>query len=284
MTDQTIATTTNNLSEEDRELKAIEYCEDANKLIKQLKDREDRNILDETASNLSQTNIDESKNSINNNNNNNNNNDDDEDDDEDEDEIIEKVTELFSKAIEMDSECIDAYLGLAYVKGMQRNYESVSELLEKANKIDPSDERVNIMKQTLEQESLTQDEVDSVPDFEPVMDIGIPNLNIPFIIINGGVTKKFITVLREIFDRFDRNKDNCLNKAEMKLYSKAVNGQELDLQSLQSMLDGYDSHPRNGLTFTGFVELYVNQTIEDSSETLKDLKTLGYDSELKLIK
>ncbi|EAL61652.1 hypothetical protein DDB_G0291336 [Dictyostelium discoideum AX4] len=277
MTDQT-TTTTNNLSEEDRELKAIEYCEDANKLIKQLKDREDKNILDETASNLSQTNIDENKNSI--------NNDDNTDDDDDfnEIEIIEKVTELFSKAIEMDSECIDAYLGLAYVKGMQRNYESVSELLEKANKIDPSDERVNIMKQTLEQESLTQDEVDSVPDFEPVMDIGVPNLNIPFIIINGGVTKKFITVLREIFDRFDRNKDNCLNKAEMKLYSKAVNGQELDLQSLQSMLDGYDSHPRNGLTFTGFVELYVNQTIEDSSETLKDLKTLGYDSELKLIK
>ncbi|KAM9956982.1 hypothetical protein ACTFIR_003719 [Dictyostelium discoideum] len=279
MTDQTTTTTTNNLSEEDRELKAIEYCEDANKLIKQLKDREDKNILDETASNLSQTNIDENKN-----NDDDDNNTDDDDDDFNEIEIIEKVTELFSKAIEMDSECIDAYLGLAYVKGMQRNYESVSELLEKANKIDPSDERVNIMKQTLEQESLTQDEVDSVPDFEPIMDIGVPNLNIPFIIINGGVTKKFITVLREIFDRFDRNKDNCLNKAEMKLYSKAVNGQELDLQSLQSMLDGYDSHPRNGLTFTGFVELYVNQTIEDSSETLKDLKTLGYDSELKLIK
>ncbi|KAM9975388.1 hypothetical protein ACTFIW_010416 [Dictyostelium discoideum] len=281
MTDQTTTTTTNNLSEEDRELKAIEYCEDANKLIKQLKDREDKNILDETASNLSQTNIDENKN---NDDDNNTDGDDDDDDDFNEIEIIEKVTELFSKAIEMDSECIDAYLGLAYVKGMQRNYESVSELLEKANKIDPSDERVNIMKQTLEQESLTQDEVDSVPDFEPIMDIGVPNLNIPFIIINGGVTKKFITVLREIFDRFDRNKDNCLNKAEMKLYSKAVNGQELDLQSLQSMLDGYDSHPRNGLTFTGFVELYVNQTIEDSSETLKDLKTLGYDSELKLIK
>ncbi|KAN0027824.1 hypothetical protein ACTFIV_009648 [Dictyostelium citrinum] len=275
-TTNTTITTTNNLNEDDKELKAIEYCEEANKLIKQLKDREDKNILDETTSNLSQTNIEE--NSVN------KDNDNDSDDDFNENEIIDKVTELFTKAMEMDSECLDAYLGLAYVKGMQRNYESASELLEKANKIDPSDERVNIMKQTLEQEILTQDEVDSVPDFEAVMDIGNPKINIPFIIINGGVTKKFITVLREIFDRFDGNKDNCLNKREMQSYSKAVNGQEMDLQSLQTILGGYDSHPRNGLTFTGFVELYVNQTIEDSSETLKDLKTLGYDSELKLIK
>ncbi|KAN0029399.1 hypothetical protein ACTA71_007526 [Dictyostelium dimigraforme] len=278
MTDQT--TTTNNLNEEERELKAIEYCDEANKLIKQLKDREDKNILDETTSNLSQTNMEENINK----NKNNINDDDDDDDDFDENKVVEKVEELFSKAIEMDSECIDGYLGLAYVKGMQRNYESVAELLEKANKIDPSDERVNIMKQTLEQEILTQDEVDSVPDFEAVMDIGNPKINIPFIIINGGVTKKFIAVLREIFDRFDGNKDNCLNKREMQSYSKAVNGQEMDLQSLQTILGGYDSHPRNGLTFTGFVELYINQTIEDSTETLNDLKTLGYDSELKLNK
>ncbi|KAK5583418.1 hypothetical protein RB653_005011 [Dictyostelium firmibasis] len=281
MTHQT--TTTNNLSEEDRELKAIEYCDEANKLIKQLKDREDKNILDHTTTNLSEANIDENKDSVNKREEN-DDDDDDDDDDFDENKTTEKVSDLFGKAIEMDSECLEAYLGLAYVKGMQRDYQSVLELLEKAKNIDPTDERVNIMKQTLEQDILTQDEVDSVPDFEPVMDIGNPSVNVPFIIINGGVTKKFIAVLREIFDRFDGNKDNCLNKKEMQLYSKAVNGQEMDLQSLQAIMGAYDSHPRNGLTFTGFVELYVNQTIEDSSETLNDLKTLGYDSELKLIK
>ncbi|EGC37878.1 hypothetical protein DICPUDRAFT_149515 [Dictyostelium purpureum] len=282
MTNNTTSNTTttiNNLSEDDREILAIELCEEANKLIKKLKVQEDENILEETTSSLSNTKLNSE-----NTDNDSKEADDDEEEEFDENKTIEQITALFTKAIEIDITCLDAYLGLAYIKGIVKDYETAQQLLIKAQAIDPEDERVSLMKQTLEQDLLNdkqdKEDVDSMQDDECVLDTGKSSLNVPLIVINGKVTKKFIVILREIFDRFDLNKDNCLNKREMQLYSKAVNGQEMDPHSLQSILSHYDSNRTKGLTFTGFVELYVNQTIEDPSETIKDLNTLGYNKNL----
>ncbi|KAF2074678.1 hypothetical protein CYY_004028 [Polysphondylium violaceum] len=293
---------TNNIKS-DKEI-AKEYADEANKIIasfasnikqqeaeqdrqqvKQLeKDLENSNITGEKETNKpsSDTTKDDAMDSE---------DDEEEQENNNEGELIEKATQLFTKALGYDEKCLDAYLGLCYIKGLAGEIQESKSLLDKAESFYPNDERINLMKSLLKEETsssahqhtdscCSKDEGD---EFEGVIDIG-QKIDIPLLIHNGSVTKKFVYVLREIFDRFDENKDECLNKREIQLFSKAVNNQELDAYSLNSILKNYNSTKKGGLTFLGFVEFYINQTCEDSLETWKDLKTMGYNQELKLMK
>jgi len=47
------------------------------------------------------------------------------------------------------------------------------------------------------------------------------------------------------------------------------------------MKSNFTWHRKTGLTEQGFTELYLQQTAEDSSETFKDLKKLGYNETLE---
>ncbi|GAM19590.1 hypothetical protein SAMD00019534_027650, partial [Acytostelium subglobosum LB1] len=207
---------------------------------------------------------------------------------DDEDQIIDEAKSLFNQALSIDQGCIDALIGLSFIAGLDNDDKHSEDLLNRAEALAPGDQRIHALRdalkekieraERLQRQSEEQESGNGGDDLEGVLEVGNVK-DVPFLFHKGSATKKFIVTLRQIFDRFDANKDNSLSLKELQAYSMAVNGQQLDKQTVQFLLHTYNSDKR-GLTFTGFVELYINQTIEDPSETFKDLSTLGFDATL----
>ncbi|KYQ90521.1 hypothetical protein DLAC_09146 [Tieghemostelium lacteum] len=262
---------------------ALDLCNEANQIIAELWADEDKRLKKET--------IDDTH----------NHEEGDDSDSSDEDtetteEQMKLVEELFNKAIILNPESVEAYLGLAYVMGMTHEYDKSEHYISLAEKCSqPNDERVKLMKEELtnmkldklselklEEERSKQPKDENKKDndeFEGILDTG-SDLHIPYLIHNGSVTKKFIGCINEIFQRFSKN--DSMGSQELQAYSKVVNGVEMDKSTLSLFFKTYHTEKRR-ITFRGFIELYVNQTLEDASETWKDLKTLGYSPELVLL-
>ena len=95
------------------------------------------------------------------------------------------------------------------------------------------------------------------------------------LIKDGMLTDEFAAVLAEIFRRFDRDRDGVLNRAELGQFYKATNGKAITNDVVNFFRSNF-LWKRNGLTAEGFVYFYFSQTAEDPSETINDLKQLGY--------
>eukprot|EP01133_Synstelium_polycarpum_P003992 gene3992-4622_t len=279
----------------DNETKALNFCQRANDLLSlTMRDEDPEEIASEQyEQGVRPTAVDQQQ---------------------DDDMLIEQATKLFQQAMIADAASIEAHIGLSYIAGLMGDTTASGEYLDKAEKFAPADERIKTLREALlvkiendrqhvhgpncshshdshshhhhHHPSHDHDHVhnencnhEDQDDLEGVLPVG-KDIDVPMIIEKGSVTKKFIMVLRDIFDRFDANKDNSLNNREMQAYSRAVNGQELDDMTMDFLLGTYHSD-EHGLTFTGFVELYVNQTMDDPEETFKDLRTLGYNTNLQ---
>ncbi|EFA79102.1 hypothetical protein PPL_07927 [Heterostelium album PN500] len=207
---------------------------------------------------------------------------------DEEEQILDEAASLFTQALSLDGESIEAILGLAYIAGLRNENTESQELLNRAERISPGDERTKALKEALAEkierqtrhELQKQENANEGDDLEGVLPVGPDVPDMPFIIEKGSVTKKFIVTLRSIFDRFDLNKDNSLSVKELQAYSQFVSNQTLDKNTINFLMKTYDSD-KKGLTFTGFVELYVNQTMTEPEETIKDLQTLGYNARLE---
>lgn len=92
---------------------------------------------------------------------------------------------------------------------------------------------------------------------------------------------KVAIVLRQIFDRFDVNKDAVLDETELAAYFQFTNGKEdgdgFDAEMQQEIRDNFDVDNQGRLTVNGFLEMYQLQTLSDPEETLNDLKKHGFD-------
>ncbi|KAI8998220.1 hypothetical protein BC832DRAFT_542174 [Gaertneriomyces semiglobifer] len=90
--------------------------------------------------------------------------------------------------------------------------------------------------------------------------------------------------LKEIFHRFDVDKDGALSRDERDAFAVAANGEKFSEESHAELLEYFDCTPDGKLTLEGFLEMYHLQTSSDEDETWKDLKAFGYNEKLNLVK
>ena len=94
---------------------------------------------------------------------------------------------------------------------------------------------------------------------------------------NGHQSAEFKEILREIFSRFDSDNDGYLNYTEMKEYVLITNNAPLSKQFYESMVRKYHSR-HDCLSLKGFNEFYLDQTLDDPLETIRDLNLHGFDN------
>ncbi|OUM56759.1 hypothetical protein PIROE2DRAFT_22930, partial [Piromyces sp. E2] len=87
----------------------------------------------------------------------------------------------------------------------------------------------------------------------------------------GTLTDKFCALLKEIFMKFDLDKDGLLSREEVRNYFSTLNGEYLMDFSLNIALLKTCGHT-NGFYLNDFYKYYVDQTREDVDETYLDLK------------
>ena len=97
-----------------------------------------------------------------------------------------------------------------------------------------------------------------------------------------GLTDKFRIVLREVFERFDEDKDGVLNREELQNFAVAANaGSDLEDDEVEQLQQFFECNDKGHLTMKGFFQMYHMQTSSRSSDTWKDMQRLGVPSELR---
>ncbi|KAK3234255.1 hypothetical protein CYMTET_55474 [Cymbomonas tetramitiformis] len=97
---------------------------------------------------------------------------------------------------------------------------------------------------------------------------------------DGSATGDFERVLRDIFDRFDADKDEKLSQEELNCFARACNdGVPFSADELSEIVTYFDVDEGNRLTFQGFKELMVTQSCSRPEDTWRDLERLGRTSD-----
>lgn len=99
---------------------------------------------------------------------------------------------------------------------------------------------------------------------------------------NDCLTKAFESALEEVFERFSTNKTSLSNE-DLNEFHKAVNDEPIGEAALEFLQGSFDVDEKEQITLSGFKEFYMLQTSNVASETLKDLKKLGYNEKLEKI-
>ncbi|KAI8366562.1 hypothetical protein BD560DRAFT_331946 [Blakeslea trispora] len=84
-------------------------------------------------------------------------------------------------------------------------------------------------------------------------------------------------VLIEIFSRFDQDKDGALSPKELTNFIVKTNGMQPPPAFLRQMALKFGANKKGWLTQQGFLGFYLEQTLDDPSETRNDLGVHGYD-------
>ncbi|RKO88687.1 hypothetical protein BDK51DRAFT_17305 [Blyttiomyces helicus] len=92
------------------------------------------------------------------------------------------------------------------------------------------------------------------------------------------------SALREIFARFDVDKDGCLNESELDAFAVASNGEKFSSDDKEQIWTTFETRAGSKLTEDGFIDMFHLQTTSDEEETWKDLRKHGYGDDLKLKK
>ncbi|KAL0075842.1 hypothetical protein J3Q64DRAFT_1774428 [Phycomyces blakesleeanus] len=108
-----------------------------------------------------------------------------------------------------------------------------------------------------------------------------------FSILLNGDTDEFLPrveeILREIFNRFDKDKDGVWNTKEIQDFAEATNGRPFDDSVIDEITESFDVDEKDQLTYKGFYQMYHIQTLSEPEETLNDFKKHGYDNNLELV-
>ncbi|KAI8990772.1 hypothetical protein BDF20DRAFT_840747 [Mycotypha africana] len=97
------------------------------------------------------------------------------------------------------------------------------------------------------------------------------------LLVSGHFSPELLNVLLEIFETFDKDKDECLNPKELDSFVFSTNGQHPPPSFLKNMADRFGANEHGWLTKKGFLAFYLEQTLDDISETKKDLRAHNYD-------
>jgi Ca2+-binding EF-hand superfamily protein len=92
-----------------------------------------------------------------------------------------------------------------------------------------------------------------------------------------------VEVLEEIFKKFDVDNDGALNSKELNNFIFKTNGSHPPPAFLRQMGLRFGANAKGWLTKDGFLAFYLEQTLDDPSETRNDMGVHGYDPQtLKL--
>ncbi|EGC36196.1 hypothetical protein DICPUDRAFT_22622, partial [Dictyostelium purpureum] len=97
-------------------------------------------------------------------------------------------------------------------------------------------------------------------------------------------SEKAELALREIFSRYDLDKDQCLSEKELDNFAIGCNGKPFDKVSIEEIKENFDVNDKGWLSIRGFLEMYYMQTLSEPTETWKDINKHGYDMKCNLIK
>jgi len=78
------------------------------------------------------------------------------------------------------------------------------------------------------------------------------------------------SLLKEIFETFDLDKDGYWNEKEMDSYFSKTNGKKLSSDDYKEIIESFDVNAKNELSLRGFYELYHLQTLNYKDETIND--------------
>ncbi|EGT55797.1 hypothetical protein CAEBREN_04239 [Caenorhabditis brenneri] len=103
---------------------------------------------------------------------------------------------------------------------------------------------------------------------------------------NNKLSRRFRATLMNIFESFDVDQDQILNKQEMNFYTVASGDSELTDQDWDVYLSGFDNRD-GGLTMGGFIKIHEMEAIDPEGNASADLwhslHCLGYDNQLSSI-
>lgn len=99
----------------------------------------------------------------------------------------------------------------------------------------------------------------------------------PLLTDNNTLSASLSDTLLEIFSAFDKDRDNALNNQELGNFIFVTNGSHPPAPFLRQMGQRFGSNARGWLTKDGFLAFYLEQTLDDPSETRNDLGVHGYD-------
>ncbi|ORX55047.1 hypothetical protein DM01DRAFT_1335344 [Hesseltinella vesiculosa] len=94
---------------------------------------------------------------------------------------------------------------------------------------------------------------------------------------DSSLSSTLAEVLLEIFARFDKDQDGALNAKELGQFILETNGSRPPPPFLRQMGQRFGCDARGSLTKNGFLAFYLEQTLDDPSETRNDLGVHGYD-------
>ena len=91
-----------------------------------------------------------------------------------------------------------------------------------------------------------------------------------------------INVLKDVFKRFDVDKDDALNVDELQTFARACgNSAGFSDDELAEMREHLQCRDDGALLEDGFIGMYALQTLSEPDETWRDLQALGYDDKLQ---
>lgn len=102
---------------------------------------------------------------------------------------------------------------------------------------------------------------------------------------DGELINKCEKALKEIFSRYDLDKDGALDAKELDNFAKGCNnGSGFSDDEKHQLKEAFDHNSDGHLTLSGFLQLYSLQTMSEPTETWKDLTNHGYNRSLELEK
>lgn len=91
------------------------------------------------------------------------------------------------------------------------------------------------------------------------------------------LSKALEQVLEEVFNKFDQDQDGALNPKELDSFIFTTNGAHPPAAFLRQMGLRFGANKKGWLSKDGFLAFYLEQTLDDPSETRNDLGVHGYD-------
>ena len=165
---------------------------------------------------------------------------------------------------------IPSFYSLAYISFLLNAFDECQHLIDTGLLLDAKFRPLLDLQSQLDEELERIDDADDDEEDAPLLDE------------RARPSEELKLALREIFTRFDVDKDGALSHAELTQLIRTLNGSDPSPTTLRNLTRNFKSNKKNALLLDGFVEFYRRQTVDDPEETRADLAKLGYNRALQL--